>query len=128
MSQRRRGFTLIELLVVIAIIAVRLQGTPDDFRGLMWTDDPGGGTYMTRFAPNGYLDSLNAGINMDNLPTFGSSAVGTSPSSGGSLCDSQPVQGLACYSQGTQGSEYVACAAGIPVASTPSSAMDQSTS
>jgi prepilin-type N-terminal cleavage/methylation domain-containing protein/prepilin-type processing-associated H-X9-DG protein len=85
-----------------------LQGAPDDIRGLMWTDDPGGASYMTRFAPNGYLDSLNAGINIDNLPTFASSAVGTSPPSAGSLCDSQPVQGLACYSQGTEGSEYVA--------------------
>jgi len=83
-----------------------LQGASDDIRGLIWDDDPGASSYNTRFAPNGYLDFWNAGTNMDNLATFGSSAPGTSPASGGSLCDSQPVQGLACYSQGTQGMEY----------------------
>ena len=43
---------------------------------------------------------------MDNLATFAGSGPGTSPASPGSLCDSQPAQGLACYSQGNQGGEY----------------------
>jgi prepilin-type N-terminal cleavage/methylation domain-containing protein/prepilin-type processing-associated H-X9-DG protein len=97
-----------------------LQGANDDLRGLIWGDNPGGGSYMTRFTPNGYQDYVPlflpwsaAGINlvgdnMDNLPTFGASAPGTSPanSAGGSLCDSMPAQGLACYSQGAQGGEF----------------------
>jgi prepilin-type N-terminal cleavage/methylation domain-containing protein/prepilin-type processing-associated H-X9-DG protein len=98
-----------------------LQGAPDDIRGTIWVDNPGGGTYMTRFTPNGYQDyvplfqpwassvsaSALAGDNMDNLPTFVGSSPGTSPPTPGSLCDSQPVQGLACYNQGSQGGEFV---------------------
>jgi prepilin-type N-terminal cleavage/methylation domain-containing protein/prepilin-type processing-associated H-X9-DG protein len=99
-----------------------LQGANDDLRGLIWGDNPGAGSYMTRFTPNGYQDyvplllpwsaAISAanlvGNNMDNLPTFGASAPGQSPanSAGGSLCDSQPAQGLACYSQGAQGGEF----------------------
>ena len=45
-----------------------LQGASDDIRGLVWGDNPGGGSYMTRFSPNGYLDFWGAGINMDALP------------------------------------------------------------
>jgi prepilin-type N-terminal cleavage/methylation domain-containing protein/prepilin-type processing-associated H-X9-DG protein len=92
-----------------------LQGAPDDIRGTLWVDNPGAGSYMTRFTPNGYVDyvplippwstsgAAQVGDNMDNLPTFGSSAPGTSPAQPGSLCDSQPGQGLACYSQGKDG-------------------------
>jgi prepilin-type N-terminal cleavage/methylation domain-containing protein/prepilin-type processing-associated H-X9-DG protein len=97
-----------------------LQGAPDDIRGTIWVDNPGGGTYMTRFTPNGYRDyvpmfppwstsvpaSALVGDNMDNLPTFAGSSPGTSPPTPGSLCDSQPVMGLACYNQGNQGGEY----------------------
>jgi prepilin-type N-terminal cleavage/methylation domain-containing protein/prepilin-type processing-associated H-X9-DG protein len=97
-----------------------LQGAFDDLRGTIWGDNPGAGSYETRFTPNGYQDyvpmfqpwasgvpaSALVGDNMDNLPTFGGSAPGTSPASPGSLCDSQPVQGLACYSQGQQGGEF----------------------
>jgi prepilin-type N-terminal cleavage/methylation domain-containing protein/prepilin-type processing-associated H-X9-DG protein len=97
-----------------------LQGAPDDIRGTIWVDNPGGGTYMTRFTPNGYRDyvpmfppwstSVSAGAlvgdNMDNLPMFNSSSPGTSPPTPGSLCDSQPVLGLACYNQGNQGGEF----------------------
>ena len=35
-----------------------LQGAPDDLRGIIWVDDPGAGSYMTRFTPNGYLDII----------------------------------------------------------------------
>jgi prepilin-type N-terminal cleavage/methylation domain-containing protein/prepilin-type processing-associated H-X9-DG protein len=85
-----------------------LQGASDDIRGLIWGDNPGGGSYMTRFAPNGYQDYWGAGINMDALPSFASSGVGTSPATPGTLCDSQPAQGLACYAVANEGSEYVA--------------------
>lgn len=43
---------------------------------------------------------------MDNLPTFVGSSPGTSPPTPGSLCDSMPVQQLACYNQGNQGGEF----------------------
>jgi len=92
-----------------------LQSASDDIRGTLWVDNPGAGSFMTRFTPNGYNDyaAVTApwntsganfqGDNMDNLPTFGASAPGTSPAQPGSFCDSQPVQGLACFSQGRDG-------------------------
>jgi len=100
-----------------------LQGASDDIRGTVWTDNPGAGSYMTRFTPNGYIDyvpkyqpwasSVSAGAlvgnNMDNLPSFGASAPGTSPASAagvGGLCDSQPAQRLPCYNQGQSGGEF----------------------
>jgi prepilin-type processing-associated H-X9-DG protein len=97
-----------------------LQGASDDIRGTIWVDNPGGGTYMTRFTPNGYQDyiplfqpwassvsaSALVGDNMDNLPSFAGSGPGTSPPSPGALCDSQPVLGLACYNQGSEGGEF----------------------
>jgi prepilin-type processing-associated H-X9-DG protein len=103
-----------------------LQGASDDIRGTIWIDNPGAGSYMTRFVPNGNQDyvpliqpwasaSLNfglAGNNVDNLPSFGGSGPGTSPSANfpGSLCDSQPVApavgALSCYNQGNEGGEF----------------------
>jgi prepilin-type N-terminal cleavage/methylation domain-containing protein/prepilin-type processing-associated H-X9-DG protein len=97
-----------------------LQGAPDDLRGTIWGDNPGAGTYETRFTPNGYQDYVPlfqpwasavpagslVGNNMDNLPTFVGSSPGTSPPTPGSLCDSMPVQQLACYNQGRQGGEF----------------------
>ena len=29
-------------------------GSSDDIRGTIWTDNPGAGSYMTRFTPNGH--------------------------------------------------------------------------
>jgi prepilin-type N-terminal cleavage/methylation domain-containing protein/prepilin-type processing-associated H-X9-DG protein len=104
-----------------------LQGAPDDIRGTVWVDNPGAGSYMTRFTPNGNQDyvpliqpwataKLNfglAGNTMDNLPTFGGSGPGTSPPApgSGSLCDSQPpapaLGPLSCYNQGAEGGEFV---------------------
>jgi len=97
-----------------------LQGAPDDLRGTIWADNPGAGSYMTRFTPNGYQDyvpllqpwasaipaSSLVGDNMDNLPTFVGSSPGTSPPTPGSLCDSMPAQQLACFNQGSQGGEF----------------------
>jgi prepilin-type N-terminal cleavage/methylation domain-containing protein/prepilin-type processing-associated H-X9-DG protein len=99
-----------------------LQGAPDDIRGTIWVDNPGAGTYMTRFTPNGYQDyiplfqpwaswatahaSALAFNNADNLPCFAGSNNGSSPPNPGSLCDSQPAQGLRCNDQGNQGGEF----------------------
>jgi len=99
-----------------------LQGAPDDIRGTIWVDNPGGGTYMTRFTPNGYRDyvplfapwstAISASSllynNADNLPSFagGGATPGTSPPSPGTLCNSQPVQGLPCVNQTSEGGEF----------------------
>ncbi len=97
-----------------------LQGATDDLRGTIWGDNPGAGSYETRFAPNGYQDyvpmfqpwasaipsSSLVGNNMDNCPTFAGSMPGSSPPNPGSLCDNQPGMGLACYDQGQQGGEF----------------------
>ncbi len=97
-----------------------LQGAADDIRGTIWVDNPGAGTYMTRFTPNGYQDyvplfqpwasAISASAltynYADNLPGFAGSGVGTSPASGNSLCDSQPVMGLKCNYQGNEGGEF----------------------
>ena len=97
-----------------------LQGAPDDIRGAIWVDNPGAGTYMTRFTPNGFRDYVPlfqpwasavpaSGLafnNADNLPSFAGSGIGTSPPAPGSLCDSQGPQGLLCNYQGSQGGEF----------------------
>jgi prepilin-type N-terminal cleavage/methylation domain-containing protein/prepilin-type processing-associated H-X9-DG protein len=96
-----------------------LQGATDDIRGTMWVDNAGAGSFMTRFAPNGYQDyvalvapwSTSIGVlpfnNYDNIATLGgSSGLGSSPASAGSLCDSQPGQQLGCYNQASEGSEF----------------------
>jgi prepilin-type N-terminal cleavage/methylation domain-containing protein/prepilin-type processing-associated H-X9-DG protein len=91
-----------------------LQGANDDVRGTIWVDNAGAGSYNTRFTPNGNFDILQAGLagsNFDNVTGFGGSAnyqPGQSPAGAYSLCDSQPVQMLACWTQGSEGKEYVA--------------------
>jgi prepilin-type N-terminal cleavage/methylation domain-containing protein/prepilin-type processing-associated H-X9-DG protein len=113
------------------------QGANDDVRGDGWVVSVGGtATFMSRFAPNGNLDYIQAlagstvctwcsaalaainsdgdlgpGSNtMDNLVGFYASGPGTSPASGfpGSVCDSQPGQGLGCFVAGREGETYVA--------------------
>jgi len=79
-----------------------LQGAIDDTRGTVWFDDPGDGSYMTRFTPNGLQDILASGINVDVIAGF-VTGPGTSPTSPGQLCDSQPAQQLACYSSSSEG-------------------------
>jgi prepilin-type N-terminal cleavage/methylation domain-containing protein/prepilin-type processing-associated H-X9-DG protein len=102
-------------------VAELLQGATDDIRGDMWVDNPGAGSYMTRFTPNGYRDYVPAiapwsacttcydptSNNMDNVASFGPSRPGSSPANQGSLCDNQPGQQLACYDQGHEGMEFV---------------------
>jgi prepilin-type N-terminal cleavage/methylation domain-containing protein/prepilin-type processing-associated H-X9-DG protein len=79
-----------------------LQGANDDTRGTVWFDDPGDGSYMTRFTPNGLQDILGSGINVDVIAGF-VTGPGQSPTAPGQLCDSQPVQQLACYSSSKEG-------------------------
>ncbi len=92
-----------------------LQGAPDDIRGTVWGDNPGAGSYMTRFTPNGYQDyvplfqpwsSISPSSlvlnNADNLPGILGSNSGSSPPNPGSLCDSQPARGLRCNDQANQ--------------------------
>jgi prepilin-type N-terminal cleavage/methylation domain-containing protein len=106
------------------VVAELLQGAPDDFRGTIWDSHAGGGSYMTRFAPNGYQDLLPiwlslynpgalAGIsgalaldNFDNIGSYGASMPGSSPPNPGSFCDSQPAQMLGCNDQGNLFGEY----------------------
>ncbi len=57
---------------------------------------------MTRFAPNGFLDFLQSGINMDVIASF-VTGPGHSPAQPGELCDSQPVQQLPCYNSSSEG-------------------------
>ena len=103
------------------VVAELLQGAPDDIRGTIWVDNGGAGSYNTRFAPNGYQDLLPiwlslynpgalAGIsgalaldNYDNIGSFGPSRPGSSPPNPGSVCDSQPAQGLGCNDQSIWG-------------------------
>ena len=84
-----------------------LQGANDDTRGTVWFDDPGDGSYMTRFTPNGVLDILGSGVNVDVVASF-VTGPGHSPAQPGELCDSQPVQQLACVNTSTEGNSYVA--------------------
>jgi prepilin-type N-terminal cleavage/methylation domain-containing protein/prepilin-type processing-associated H-X9-DG protein len=92
-----------------------LQGANDDTRGTVWFDDPGDGSYMTRFTPNGNMDILqllgafagNGTNNVDNVASF-VTGPGHSPAQPGELCDSQPVQQLACVNTSTEGQAYVA--------------------
>jgi prepilin-type N-terminal cleavage/methylation domain-containing protein/prepilin-type processing-associated H-X9-DG protein len=96
------------------LVSEIIQGAVDDIRGTIWVDNPGAGSYFTRFTPNGNQDILqllgvwtgNGLNNIDNIASFGGSSAGTSPPSPGSLCDNQPVQMLACNNQGTEGKEY----------------------
>ena len=87
------------------VAAELLQGASDDIRGTIWVDNPGGGSYMTRFTPNGYQDYVplispwstaglgqRAGQRQRGQPggLRAARASGTSPAISGSLCDSQP--------------------------------------
>ncbi len=82
-----------------------LQGAYDDSRGTVWFDDPGDGSYTTRFTPNGTRDYLNSGVNMDVVAGF-VTGPGHSPPQPGELCDSMPVQGLACFNSASEGAAF----------------------
>jgi prepilin-type N-terminal cleavage/methylation domain-containing protein/prepilin-type processing-associated H-X9-DG protein len=65
-----------------------LQGELYDIRGVMWSSIPGGGSFMTRFTPNGVTDYTNpswtGGDWLNNAP--------------GLFCVNEPVLGLPCTS------------------------------
>jgi prepilin-type N-terminal cleavage/methylation domain-containing protein/prepilin-type processing-associated H-X9-DG protein len=90
-----------------------LQGAPDDVRGTIWVDDACAGAYQTRFTPNGTQDILqilgafagNGRNNVDNIPGGAAGAPATSPATPGTLCDTQPVQQLAC-ANASEGGAY----------------------
>jgi prepilin-type N-terminal cleavage/methylation domain-containing protein len=48
------------------VAAELLQGAPDDLRGTIWDCHAGAGSYMTRFAPNGYQDLLPIWLSLSN--------------------------------------------------------------
>jgi prepilin-type N-terminal cleavage/methylation domain-containing protein/prepilin-type processing-associated H-X9-DG protein len=63
-----------------------LQGAQYDVRGLMWSSIPGGGSFQTRFTPNGYKDYqnlVNGGDWLNNKPTY--------------FCTNEPVLQLPCF-------------------------------
>jgi prepilin-type processing-associated H-X9-DG protein len=64
-----------------------LQGQVNDIRGTTWTVSPGGGCYMSRFAPNQVKDYYGSGAYGDQLgyPHF---------------CVDEPGQGLPCSGTG----------------------------
>ena len=68
------------------IISEVMQGALLDIRGVMWSSIPGGGSFMTRFTPNGVTDYLNiksGGDFLNNAP--------------GLFCFPEPVLGLPCF-------------------------------
>ena len=44
-----------------------MQGATNDIRGVMWSSIPGGGSFMTRFTPNGVKDYFNVNSGGDYL-------------------------------------------------------------
>ena len=104
------------------VVAELLQVAPDDIRGTIWNSHAGSGSYMTRFAPNGYRDLLpiwlslynpgalagiSGALSLDNYDNIGSlfanAGPGASPPNPGSFCDSQPGQMLGCNDQTLSG-------------------------
>ena len=66
-------------------VAETLQGQLYDIRGVMWSTIPGGGSFMSRFTPNGvrdYYNLVNGGDWLNNAP--------------GLFCFSEPTQGMPC--------------------------------
>ncbi len=60
---------------------------------------------MTRFTPNGQIDFLGSGVNVDVVAGF-VTGVGHSPPKPGELCDSQPVQMLGCFNSSSEGAAF----------------------
>ena len=68
------------------IISEVMQGSLLDIRGVMWSSIPGGGSFMTRFTPNGVTDYLNI--------KSGGDFLNNSP---GLFCFPEPILGLPCF-------------------------------
>ncbi len=112
-----------------------LQSASDDIRGTLWVDNPGAGSFITRFTPNGYRDyaAVTApwstsganfqGDNLDNLPTLGPSAPARAPRSQGVSATASRSRAWGAIPRGRAAVAFPAPAAAIPAASTASSAM-----
>ena len=58
-------------LAKTAVMAEVVQGDRYDIRGFAWTPIPGGGMYMSRFTPNGFIDVYGVSAKADVLPGGG---------------------------------------------------------
>ena len=83
-----------------------LQGANDDTRGTVWFDDPGVGLLHDAIhAQREPRLSWAAALMWTSWPAF-VTGLGHSPAQPGELCDSQPVQMLACYNSSSEGSAF----------------------
>jgi len=64
-----------------------MQGALFDIRGVMWSSVPGGGSFMSRYTPNGVRDFLN------QSPLIVGDFLNNAP---GLFCVDEPVLGLPC--------------------------------
>ena len=85
-----------------------LQGANDDTRGTVWFDDPGSGSYMTRFTPNGEIGLPGELVSTVDVVAGFVSECRPQPArnSAGELCDSQPTQMLGCVNSSSEGSAF----------------------
>ena len=104
-----------------------LQGATDDIRGTVWFDDPGAGSYMTRFTPNGPSTSWGAG---STWTSWRASSPGraTARRTPASSATANPYRCWAATTRHRKGRPSAAPGAGIPAVSIPSSATARSTS
>ncbi len=93
-----------------------LQGAHDDLRGTIWVDNPGAGSYMTRFTPNGNQDILQSpwGVERQHATTTLTTWHRSAPQDWAPAlrararsATAMPVQQLACTNQGSEGKEFV---------------------
>jgi prepilin-type N-terminal cleavage/methylation domain-containing protein/prepilin-type processing-associated H-X9-DG protein len=59
--------SVVDGLSTTAFVAEIAQGSENDIRGTVWTTTPGGGSYMTRFTPNGFFDIYGSNVTGDSL-------------------------------------------------------------
>ena len=82
-----------------------LQGANDDTRGTVWFDDPGAGSYMTRFTPNGFLDFLGSGVNMDVVASV-RHGPGPQPAATRRAVRQPARAELACFNSSSEGAAF----------------------
>ncbi len=126
-----------------------LQGASDDIRGTMWVSNAGAGSFMSRFAPNGYVDyvpvflaqgvagwnssSVNtSNLVFDNLDNIGRSlealVPAPAPQHRGASATINRDSGWDAFRNPTKGMSSSPRGAGTPEGSMPSSATVQFTS
>lgn len=59
--------SIVDGLSTTAFLAEIMQGSENDIRGTVWTTTSGGGSYMTRFTPNGSSDIYGSNVAGDQL-------------------------------------------------------------